>query len=105
MNKPKRAGKSLADVLGQTVAAEAEAAPMPKSETTSGRANEAQPEGVPLSILVTAADRRRLRQLSLDSELSLQRLGHAAWNLLLRERGLPELEPLTANRPSGRRRE
>jgi hypothetical protein len=103
MSKARRTGKSLADVLGASIAQEAQVEqPVVPAKT---QAAPAQPEGVPLSILVTAADRRRLRQLSLDADMSLQRLGHAAWNLLLRERGLPELEPLTANRPSGRKRE
>lgn len=103
MSKARRTGKSLAEALGASIAQEAETErPAVPAKT---QATPAQPEGVPLSILVTAADRRRLRQLSLDADLSLQRLGHQAWNLLLRERGLPELEPLTANRPSGRKRE
>lgn len=103
MSKAKRNGKSLADVLGQSIAAEA----APKTPFGGGPRppGGGPPEGVPLSILVTAADRRRMRQLSLDADTSLQKLGHEAWNLLLRERGLPELEPLTANRPSGRRRD
>ena len=102
MSKARRTGKSLADVLGQSIAQEAQAE-QPAMAAKAPAA--AQPEGVPLSMLVTAADRRRLRQLSLDADLSLQKLGHEAWNLLLRQRGLPELEPLTANRPSGRKRE
>ena len=59
---------------------------------------------VPVNILVTPADRKRLRQLSLDAELSLQKLGHEAWNLLLASRGLSPLEAVSANVPSGRRR-
>ena len=59
---------------------------------------------VPINFLVTPADRKRLRQLSLDTGLSLQKLGHEAWNALLRERGLPPLEPVTANVPSGLKR-
>lgn len=57
---------------------------------------------VPINVLVAPEDRRRLRQLSLDSNLSLQKLGHEAWNLLLQKRGLPSLKPVTANVPSGR---
>lgn len=102
MSKARRGGKTLADVLGQSIAQEAEA---DRPATAAKAPAMAQPEGVPLSMLVTAADRRRLRQLSLDADLSLQKLGHEAWNLLLRQRGLPELEPLTANRPSGRKRD
>lgn len=57
---------------------------------------------VPVNILVAPEDRRRLRQLSLDTSLSLQKLGHEAWNLLLQKRGLPPLKPVSANVPSGR---
>ncbi len=57
---------------------------------------------VPVNVLVAPEDRRRLRQLSLDANLSLQKLGHEAWNLLLQRRGLPPLKPVTANVPSGR---
>ena len=57
---------------------------------------------VPVNVLVTPEDRRRLRQLSLDANLSLQKLGHEAWNLLLQRRGLPPLKPVSANVPSGR---
>jgi hypothetical protein len=57
---------------------------------------------VPINILVTPRDRKRLRQLSLDTGLSLQKLGHEAWNKLLESRGLEPLEPVTANVPSGR---
>jgi hypothetical protein len=59
---------------------------------------------VPVNILVTPADRKRLRQLSLDTDMSLQKLGHEAWNLLLASRGLPPLEAVSANVPSGRKR-
>ena len=57
---------------------------------------------VPVNILITPRDRKRLRQLSLDTGLSLQKLGHEAWNKLLESRGLEPLEPVTANVPSGR---
>jgi hypothetical protein len=60
------------------------------------------PDIVPLNILVTPRDRKRLRQLSLDTGLSLQKLGHEAWNKLLESRGLEPLEAVTANVPSGR---
>jgi len=56
---------------------------------------------VPINILVAPEDRRRLRQLSLDTNLSLQKLGHEAWNLLLQKRGLPPLKAVSANVPSG----
>jgi hypothetical protein len=57
---------------------------------------------VPVNILIAPEDRRRLRQLSLDTNLSLQKLGHEAWNLLLQKRGLPPLKAVSANVPSGR---
>lgn len=59
---------------------------------------------VPLSILVTRADRKRLKELSVAADLSLQKMGLEAWSLWLERRGLPPLEPVTANVPSGRRR-
>lgn len=103
MNVPKRnRGLSLSAALGEAVAAETRVEELPPK--AAPRPPEAKPTGVPLSILITPADRRRLRQLSLDSDMSLQQLGHAAWNLLLTARGLPELEPTTANRPSGLKR-
>lgn len=58
----------------------------------------------PVGLLVTPDDKRRLLQLSLDTGLSLQKLGLEAWNLLLEKRGLAPLETVTANVPSGRRR-
>lgn len=55
-----------------------------------------------INIFVATDDRRRLKQLSLDTGLSIQKLGHQAWNLLLESRGLPPLRPTSANVPSGR---
>ena len=52
----------------------------------------ASPVIVPINVQVTPRDRRRLRQLSLDTGLSLQKLGHEAWNRLLEARGLEPLE-------------
>ncbi len=66
--------------------------------------HKAGPAIVPINVLVTPQDRRRLRQLSLDTGLSLQKLGHEAWNRLLASRGLDALEPVAANVPSGRMR-
>lgn len=59
---------------------------------------------VPINTLITPADRHRLKQLSLDTGLSLQKMGHEAWNAWLEARGLAPLEPVTANVPSGLRR-
>lgn len=57
---------------------------------------------VPVSVLVSPQDRKRLRQLSLDTGLSIQKLGHEAFNKMLEARGLPPLEAVSANVPSGR---
>lgn len=98
----KRAGRALADVMGELdeepIAAVRAATPPIANE--KGNA----PAIVPVNILITPRDRKRLRQLSLDSGLSLQKLGHEAWNRLLEARGLESLEPVAANVPSGRSR-
>ncbi len=91
--------RSLADVMGDF---EDEAPSPPPTSPPTPRSD--HPQIVPVNILVTPADRKRLRQLSLDSGLSMQRLGHEAWNMLLRARGLEPLEPVSANVPSGRLR-
>ncbi len=95
----KRAGRMLADVMGEigeelTAAAVSSAVPLEVGF----------PAIVPVNILVTPEDRKRLRQLSLDSGLSLQKLGHEAWNRLLAARGLEPLKAVAANVPSGRSR-
>ena len=109
-----RRGRSLAEVMapieGKGGAAHPSADPTaapgsrPAPEAASGT-----PGGgtdgravVPVNVLVAPEDRRRLRQLSLDAGLSLQKLGHEAWNLLLQKRGLPPLKPVSASVPSGR---
>lgn len=100
----KRTGRALADVMGgldeEPVAAPA---PVPASDTVAVRDSSA-PTIVPVNVLVTPRDRKRLRQLSLDTGLSLQKLGHEAWNRLLEARGLEPLEAVAANVPSGRAR-
>ncbi len=73
-----------------------------RGDRTEGGAADGLAAIVPVNVLVTPEDRRRLRQLSLDTNLSLQKLGHEAWNLLLQKRGLPPLKPVNANVPSGR---
>ena len=100
----KRAGRALADVMGG-LDEEPAAAPV----AAGSAAPIATKEGggaaiVPINVLVTPRDRKRLRQLSLDSGLSLQKLGHEAWNRLLEARGLEPLEAVAANVPSGRAR-
>lgn len=98
----KRAGRALADVMGELdeepiAAVRAATPPIANGEGTA-------PAIVPVNVLITPRDRKRLRQLSLDSGLSLQKLGHEAWNRLLEARGLESLEPVAANVPSGRSR-
>lgn len=99
-------GRSLTDVLGaldddpsNNPVELRQTTPEPVQSSTG-----AAPTVVPINILVTPRDRKRLRQLSLDTDTSLQRLGHQAWNMLLASRGLESLEPVTANVPSGRSR-
>ena len=65
-------GRSLADVM-------ASIDPLPPAEQAAPPLRDI----VPVNILVTPRDRKRLRQLSLDTGLSLQKLGHEAWNKLL----------------------
>ncbi len=92
-------GRSLADI----VSAIDDEPGAPSTEPSVAR-EETAPAIVPINILVTPQDRRRLRQLSLDTGLSLQKLGHEAWNRLLEARGLPPLKPVAASVPSGRSR-
>ena len=100
----RRAGRALADVMGEL---EEDAAPAPVAVTDEAPPavkDKAGPAIVPINVLVTPRDRKRLRQLSLDAGLSLQKLGHEAWNRLLEARGLEPLEAVAANVPSGRAR-
>lgn len=103
-----RRGRSLAEVMSPIE----DEPPAEAATPAAGQGGGAAPAGegarggapavVPVNILVAPEDRRRLRQLSLDTNLSLQKLGHEAWNLLLQKRGLPPLKPVSANVPSGR---
>lgn len=104
MNPPKK-GRSLAEVIA-SIEDEDVALPTPSAEPEASAQPSAvaAPAIVPINILVTPEDRRRLRQLSLDTGLSLQKLGHEAWNMLLNKRGLPPLTTVSANVPSGRNR-
>ena len=105
MSSNKR-GRSLAEVMSpiddDTVTGPVAVIAEAPSVTSSGAAEAVGQSVVPVNILVAPEDRRRLRQLSLDANLSLQKLGHEAWNLLLQKRGLPPLKPVSANVPSGR---
>jgi hypothetical protein len=100
----KRTGRALADVMGEL---DEEPATAPIAAATVDAApirDSAPPTIVPINVQVTPRDRRRLRQLSLDTGLSLQKLGHEAWNRLLEARGLEPLEAVAASVPSGRSR-
>ena len=112
MSTPSKRGRSLAEFMPSIE--DEEASPtantalegVDRSRTEQqgkGSAKDATPpDMVALHVFVTSADRKRLRQLCLDADTSLQKLGHEAWNLLLTKKGLPSLQPLAANRPSGR---
>src|SRR5919112_339420 len=100
-------GRSLADVVSAIDDDLQAALPNTQLGKTGGVLTEVgggSPTIVPINVLVTPRDRKRLRQLSLDTGLSLQKLGHEAWNRLLTEKGLAPLESVTANVPSGRLR-
>lgn len=107
MSSSKR-GRSLAEVMSpidEDHAASSDVAvlsPAAAPSVSNGAGEMAGQSVVPVNILVAPEDRRRLRQLSLDANLSLQKLGHEAWNLLLQKRGLPPLKAVSANVPSGR---
>lgn len=106
MSSSKR-GRSLAEVMSpidDDAAVQAPDMPLspPAMPVPNGAVEISGLTIVPVNVLVTPDDRRRLRQLSLDANLSLQKLGHEAWNLLLQKRGLPPLKPVSANVPSGR---
>ena len=93
-------GRTLAEVMGP-IDDEVET---PVETPIASPPPQPVPDIVPINVLVTPQDRKRLRQLSLDTGLSLQKLGHEAWNALLKARGLEPLEPVSANVPSGRLR-
>lgn len=98
----KRTGRALADVMGE-LDEEPTTVPIATADAAPVR-DSASPTIVPVNVQVTPHDRKRLRQLSLDTGLSLQKLGHEAWNRLLEARGLEPLEAVAASVPSGRSR-
>ena len=100
----KRTGRALADVMGELDEEQAAPPIAAVAEDTTSVRDSTAPAIVPINVLVTPRDRKRLRQLSLDTGLSLQKLGHEAWNRLLEARGLEPLEAVAANVPSGRTR-
>ncbi len=109
----KKFGFTLGAALAKTTAAavvsgEAPTAAPPEEPISAPEAEasalERQAGVVPLTIHVAPGDRKRLKQLSLDSGRSLQSLGIEAWSLLMQSRGLPPLAPTKANVPDGRRK-
>jgi len=100
----KRAGRALADVMSELDEEAISAPTFVTAEASPAAKDKPGPAIVPVNVLVTPQDRKRLRQLSLDTGLSLQKLGHEAWNRLLEARGLEPLEAVAANVPSGRAR-
>ncbi|MCJ2009177.1 hypothetical protein [Methylobacterium sp. J-092] len=111
MNKPKRSATSLQAALARSVAASAPAEPETPAQAPSAPAAPAPklfPEyetlSLPVTFFVTEADRKRIHHLKTETGLSINKLTHMAWNLLLEERGLDGLNWAEANRPSGRQR-
>ena len=97
-------GRTLADMIGgldEDLDTSPQASPTPVNSVS---ASASAAKIVPISVLVSPEDRKRLRQLSLDTGLSIQKLGHEAFNKMLEARGLPPLEAVSANVPSGRSR-
>lgn len=110
MSKAKKPGFSLSDLASEG-ADEAQDAPRTAATparaeppaTASPLARKARPKAI--NIYVTPADHKRLSMLAVNQETKLQRLGHEAWNLLLKHYGLPELEPEKAPSNAARKRE
>lgn len=97
--KPTRRGSSLAALVRPL---DEEPAQAPAQVELPVQA-EASPKLSQFNVFVTAGDHKRLKHLSTDTGLSLQKLAHEGLNLMLQARGLPPLAPATAGRPSGRR--
>lgn len=66
--------------------------PLPETPKTSEPPGPNDDEKlVHVGMFVTRADHLRLRSLGIDLRLSLQRMGHRAWNGFLANQGLPGL--------------
>lgn len=100
----KRTGRALADVMSELDEEPGATQTTAATADLSAVRDNTSPAIVPINVQVTPRDRKRLRQLSLDTGLSLQKLGHEAWNRLLESRGLQPLEAVAASVPSGRSR-
>lgn len=94
-------GRSLADALSKVAPQEAAAVQTPPEPAP---APETEKKISAITMYFMAEDHDRLRDLSYHSKTSLQQLGVEAWNLLLEKRGHAPLKPVTAGRPSGRRK-
>lgn len=55
-------------------------------------------EPVSIATFLTRADRTRLNLLGANQRLSVQRMGHRAWNLYLAAHGQPGLTPVFTGR-------
>lgn len=98
----KKPARSLADVIARAAPPADEPAASPAAAASPSTARD-----IPLAqinIFLDAADRKRLRQLSIDADTSMQQLVVEGINLMLERRGLAPLKPVTANKPSGMRR-
>lgn len=89
--------RTLADMMPDTIDA-------PTAIETPQAVSKRQPDVVPVNFFVAPEDRKRLRQLSLDTGTSLQKLCHEGLNAMLQSRGLAPLKPVTANVPNARTR-
>lgn len=54
---------------------------------------------VSIGMQLTKADRLRLRTMAIEEGISLQRMGHRAWNAFLASHGLPGLTPVLQGKP------
>lgn len=93
--------RTLADIVGRP--AEDEPAPVAVAAPIAA-GDDDRPTVVSTNIYMTKRDRHRLNQLALDTDSSVQRIVREAIDAALIARGLPPLEPATANTPSGMRR-
>jgi hypothetical protein len=91
--------RTLADIMARPAIPAAAPAPV----LPIGDQDE-RPAVVAINVFMTPGDRKRLRQLSIDSDTSIQKLAREGLDLMLERRGLAPLEPATANTPSGLRR-
>lgn len=104
----KKPARSLASVIG--LPAEAEPVPAAGPVPAPIAREDDRPAVVSVNVYMTPADRKRLNQLALDADsedgerVSVQRLVREGIDLMLAKRGLPPLEPATANIKSGMRR-